>query len=337
MRFALSFFLLLGSAAASPFSNLYFFGDSLSDSGNVFSLTAGFYPPAPYSGGGMSNGRIWTDIFATLKGLPNAGKPAGMTLGPNYLNLTVPGTGNNYAIAGARNDTTGTLDSLGIPSGVRTQVNYYLSKQTVDPNALYVLFGGGNDIRDASLLDPTARDAAATTAAFNMTIGAYLLAEAGARRFLVMNAPDVGLTPEAKIERKNSASATAASVQYNFALDYFLNSLSYEGLEMFRFDTFGLFNLIYQDVLSGGLQTGLTNATLPCFSGFSGSTGADCSKSIFSDNIHPTAQMHAILGYSVHNVVHNPEPATVAMVAITLGLIVWRLRRSRQQVFGRRP
>ena len=35
----------IGAAQASPYSNLVFFGDSLSDTGNVLSLTTALAPP----------------------------------------------------------------------------------------------------------------------------------------------------------------------------------------------------------------------------------------------------------------------------------------------------
>ena len=325
----LSFVFVSAAALAAPFSNLYFFGDSLSDAGNISALTVGNYPGSPYYAGRFSNGPVWAETFATLEGFPAAGQRAGMTLGPNFLNLEIEGPGNNYAIGGARTGQTGTLDIVSIPSGVLTQVYYYLSESnnTADPSALYVLFAGGNDLRDASLLAPAARDAAANTAAFNVTIGAYILAQRGARRFLVLNAPNVGLTPEARIVRNNAAAATAATIQYNSALDYFLNTLSFPNLTISRFDTFGLFQTVYQDALNGGTLTGIANATTPCFAGFAGSLGANCATSLFADDIHPTAQVHALLGFAVANQVQNPEPATIVLVGAALGLLAWRRRR----------
>lgn len=356
MRLSLGCVLLLTfaiSVSATPFSDLYFFGDSLSDSGNVSALTAGLYPSAPYYDGRFSNGPVWAEIFSNLQGHPTAGSYAGMTLGANYLNLSIDGPGNNYAIAGARTDTTGTLDEVNIPSGVLVQVYYYLSQKNrvSDPNALYVLFAGANDIRDAAQLAPAERDQMANAAAYNMTLAAYLLGQSGARNFLILNEPDIGLTPEAQLERNDAASATAASRQYNLALNYFMSSLSFPGEQLYQFDTFDLFDLLYNDALSGGTLTGITNATTPCFAGFAGSTGTNCADSIFSDDLHPTAKVHALLGYAVNNMLSTgssfgsppqllatsflsaqvvPEPATFVQMGIGLGLLAWRRRRTRR-------
>jgi phospholipase/lecithinase/hemolysin len=328
-------------ASATPFSNLYFFGDSLSDSGNISALALGLYPPAPYYPGRFSNGPVWAEDFAVLQNFPSAGQHAGMTLGPNFLNLDIKGPGNNYAIAGARNDTTGAIDSLGVPTGMEMQTYYYLTRSnfTADPNALYVLFGGGNDIRDAALLAPAARTQMVTTAAYDLIVSAYELGQYGARRFLVMNAPDIGLTPEARLERNDSASATAATVDYNAALNFFLSGLAFPNEQIFQFDTFGAFNAIYQDALSGGSAFGITNATTPCFAGYAGSTGADCTKSLFSDDLHPTALVHGLMALGVNNdvstpallsaasAIQNPEPATFGLTGIVLAALLWKSRR----------
>jgi outer membrane lipase/esterase len=314
---------------AAPFSDLFFFGDSLSDAGNISRLTAGAYPSAPYYQGRFSNGPVWSEMFALLKGFPTAGQYAGLTLGANFLNLKIDGPGNNYSIGGARTATGGTADSFGIPTGVFTQVVYYLSEVNfrADPNALYVLFAGGNDLRDAAKLAPAERDAAARQAAVNLYFSAFVLGNYGARRFAVLNAPDIGLTPEAKLVLNNSASATAATQQYNFALDFMLNFLAFQNQQLFRFDTYSAFNSIYFDAINGGAVYGITNATTPCFAGFAGSTGANCATSLFADDIHPTAITHSLLALAVSNEVHNPEPATLGLVGVALAGVVWAKRR----------
>jgi outer membrane lipase/esterase len=315
---------------SAPFTNLYFFGDSLSDAGNISRLTLGVYPPAPYAGGRFSNGPVWAEVFSSLRGFPNAGLPAGMTLGPNFFNLEIEGPGNNFAIGGARTGTGGALDGIGIPTGMLTQTMYYLSEMNgvAESGALHVLFGGGNDLRDAAQLSGQARIEAANTAAYQVAVSLYLLLQGGAREFLVLNAPDIGLTPEARLVRNNAAAATEATIQFNAALDYFLNFFSGGGIRIQRFNTFSLFQAVYVDALGGGSLTGITNASMPCFAGFAGSMGGDCSKSIFADDIHPTARVHGLLGYLVHQqVTENPEPGTVLLLGSALGiLMIWRRR-----------
>ena len=91
--------------AAPTFSNMVVFGDSLSDTGNLFIATGGTQPPAgqPYFNGRFSDGPLWVESLAAGLNLPLASNP--------YLV-----GGNNYAFAGAR---TGTSSS---PPGLLAQV-----------------------------------------------------------------------------------------------------------------------------------------------------------------------------------------------------------------------
>jgi phospholipase/lecithinase/hemolysin len=337
---------LAGPATAASITGIYFFGDSLSDAGNVGKLTAGLYPNTPYTPGRFSNGPVWTEYFAQSMGLPNSSKAAGLSLGPNYFNLQVSGDGgNNYSIGGARNDLNGTLDSFGIPSGVFWQMQYYLSRTSfvANPTALYVLFGGGNDLRDASLLSAAQRDAAANVSAQYLAFSMYVLEYFGARNFLVLNAPNIGNTPEARIVRNNQASATAATQVYNatlgFYYGYFQSALP---RSTFHFlDTYSLLEGLYADALNGGPNSGLTNAATPCFAGFAGSAGANCSTSIFADDIHPTTAVHGMLADAAYDLLNpapaglrstsasghfaeTPEPATIWLCVTGLGLFTLR-------------
>jgi phospholipase/lecithinase/hemolysin len=310
---------LIPSGWGTSFSNIYFFGDSLSDSGNISKLSGGGYPPAPYYNGRFSNGPTWAETFAYLQGTPSSGQYAGMTLGPNFLNLNFKGPGNNYAIGGARTDTTGAIDSIGIPTGMQVQTYYYLSQaHTADPNALYVLFGGANDVRDAAKLSGSQRNQAVTNAAYNLVSSMQLLGNSGARDFLVLNLPNIGNTPEARLELNNAASATAATQYFNAALSLFLPSVRFSGEHLYTFDTYSLFDQLYQDALNGGQYTGITNATLPCFAGYAGSTGSDCSKAIFSDDIHPTGLLHAVLGTIVNNLIQGVPASNLSTLAANL-------------------
>lgn len=346
--FALS--LLTPVVSATPISTIYFFGDSLTDAGNVGKLTAGVYPNTPYAPGRFSNGPVWSEYFSNLMGLPDTAKPAGMSLGANYFNLEIAGSGgNNFAIGGARNDTTGTLDAYGIPSGVYWQLYYSLTKSNfvADPNALYVLFGGGNDLRDASLLSPAELDAAATVAAEYLVFSTYILEELGARNFLIMNAPNIGNTPEAKIERNNEAAARAATETYNNVLGYYVGyfQTAFPATSFEYFDTFALFEGLYADALNGGPLYGLTNATTPCFAGYAGSPGTDCSTALFADDIHPTTAVHQLLAEAAFQLVNPapsltrtsaspqiaavPEPASAWLCVTAFALLVWKRRAGR--------
>jgi len=61
--------LLPAVASAGPITSLYVVGDSLSDSGNAFILTAGF-PPAPYAQR-ASNGPVAVERLAATRDRAN--------------------------------------------------------------------------------------------------------------------------------------------------------------------------------------------------------------------------------------------------------------------------
>ncbi|MFY7942566.1 MAG: SGNH/GDSL hydrolase family protein, partial [Burkholderiaceae bacterium] len=69
--------LMLGNAHAG-FTSMVVFGDSLSDTGNVRSLTSAFSPPAfpNFSGapGRFSDGPVWVETVAAGLGVPSGAK-----------------------------------------------------------------------------------------------------------------------------------------------------------------------------------------------------------------------------------------------------------------------
>ena len=65
----------------------------------------------------------------------------------------------------------------------------------MDPNALYTIWIGSNDLADIAATDPThaAVDVATVVANIDTTIND--LAKMGAKNFLVLTVPDLGTTP----------------------------------------------------------------------------------------------------------------------------------------------
>ena len=77
LRSLCSFALLMSLLSAAPpadagqFTKLVVFGDSLSDTGNVFAVTHGAVPPsAAYYAGRFSNGPVWPEYLAASLSLP---------------------------------------------------------------------------------------------------------------------------------------------------------------------------------------------------------------------------------------------------------------------------
>ena len=182
-------------AAASPYTSMVVFGDSLSDSGNNAiaigaqsqTITGNTYIPTyPYAPGTTySNGPVWASYAASALGVSAAPSLAG---------------GTNYAFGGA---TTGP-DPSSFPYSLLTQANQYLASTggTAASSALYVVAGGGNDARaalSAIAANPASAPAviAATAASFvaNVLTIVNNLNSAGAQHIIVWDTPNLGLAP----------------------------------------------------------------------------------------------------------------------------------------------
>jgi outer membrane lipase/esterase len=305
---------LAASAGAQAYSNLYIFGDSLSDTGNIFALTGGATPAAPYFAGRFSDGPVWAETLATSLGLPAASTASLMG-------------GQNFAFGGAR--TSGGS----IPSLVAQVGGFTGAAGLQDGGTLFVVVGGGNDMRDARSAFPTmdaagatGRAAAAVTAANNLKTTLNLLAADGARHVLLANLPDLGTTPEA-VGLGLVAPSSDATAQFNAQLAGVISHGAGLGLTMHIVDFAGISATVRADALfNGGATYGITNVFTPCGT-FAGSIGVPCAVSAFSDALHPSARSHELLGLAAAAVV--PEAGTTAMMAGGLGLLAWVTRRRR--------
>jgi phospholipase/lecithinase/hemolysin len=220
--------------APPTFSQIIVFGDSLSDTGNVRdrvnSKTGGTidYPSHTFN---YSNGRFTND---------NATDPSSTTyagvwheqLARTFLNIPVASYslngGTDYAFGGATTqngttdevvvstpfgDVTITIDNMG------KQMDDYLAAHAIDPNALYVVWGGGNDlIGDDSAASVTATAARATALVSR-------LANAGAQFIMVPNVPPLGDIPRYSSNSAKIQSLNAASANYRLELNADLTSI----------------------------------------------------------------------------------------------------------------
>lgn len=172
--FVLFSFMLPTKASAVSFDQLYVFGDSLSDTGNIYNATSQTYPPSPpYYDGRFSNGPIWVDYLGDQLGLT----PTLFTT----IASTPPTQGINFAFGGASSGSGNVIVPNPNLPGVLQQVEDFAgilqaNHQTADPNALYTLWGGAND-----LLFSNAGNSA--TVISNISQALNILAGVGAKKY----------------------------------------------------------------------------------------------------------------------------------------------------------
>jgi phospholipase/lecithinase/hemolysin len=273
----LSFFA--ASAGAGPFSNLYVFGDSLSDVGNTNAVTPFLfkYPGRYYYQGRFSNGPVWVESLATSLGLPP-------------ITRSTAG-GNNFAHGGAQ--TAGYDEPIisAFVDDIDEQVDDFLPR-SIDSDALVVVYAGANDFDNGQTEEevPVA----------NLRVEIDRLIAAGARQFLIPNLPLLGETPK----YRNGALAGAMngySEVFNDLLAVELDALQSvnPSLTIHHLDVETLFGR----AMSAPSSFGLVNATDPAAPGLEPGDSSyntnlivpNPNEYLFWDNLHPTAAVHSIL------------------------------------------
>lgn len=288
--------------AQAGYSSIVFFGDSLSDTGNIWYATGGF-PPAPYyqgtggaapsyTGGQWSDylGPSWPTVFAAKFGL-----------------LAIPSVagGNNYAWGGARTGVN--PDAAGAP-WLDQQVGQYLGTgMPPSTSTLYSVMIGGNDVAN-NLFTPNVVPGIASIVS-SLTD----LYNAGGRQFLVANVPDIGATPEFQARGAEAAAlASLRTVQWNTALEAALDSLSLQGASIGFLDLYGLGK-------DPALLAGYANITDACLT--AQSLCPDPSQYFYWDSFHPTSRTHAAIADFAAQAVAVPEPETYMLFAMGLAAL----------------
>lgn len=304
-----------GAQAALSYTAEYVFGDSLSDNGNIAAAFGVSFPNPPSYHDSFTNGPVAVQWLAQAMGLSL--EPSLWTTAPASV------SGTNYAVGGATAATG--IAPFNLPQQVGAYSLY--NGGVGDPDALYVVMIGGNDLRNA------ARDgtgAAAITAGVNTELAAIsALALEGARNFLIVNVPNVGVIPEFTQDHPSlAADATAYSRSYNAQLAGGLAALESTLLGGASVDLFDLYGF-GEDILANAAAFGFTNTTDPCFTDTPSSAattagcgpgGANIDQYIYWDKVHPTARLHRLwaqaFGQSLGVVVPVPEISTWSMLLV---------------------
>lgn len=290
----------------ADFDELIVFGDSLSDTGNLASIPGSpIFPPFFYEQSRVSNGPVAVEGLAEKLGL--SAEPS------LHLDSILGIVGTNFAVAGA---TAGGVS----PIDLETQVNAFLghSNNVAPEDAVYVMFIGGNDVRDARDENKQVGRAMVKDAVDSVDRQLRRLIDAGAQHIFVVNAPDIGIIPETRLVAASTNNkqlvrrATALTKKFNRKLARKVRRIEKQtGLDLVLFDLFGHM----EKMLENSVALGYSNTTDACFTGdglqpfhldCATAYGPDFSSFLFFDSIHPTGRSHERVSRAFYAEVNEP-------------------------------
>ncbi|NVO14791.1 MAG: autotransporter domain-containing protein [Rhodoplanes sp.] len=324
--------LLIGAvsgAQAGPYSNAYFFGDSLTDAG-VFAAIPGVGANSHFS---TNPGTIWAQNLGVRYGLSVTPSYAVVPTLPVYGFTPIAG-GNDFAVGMGRISLapTGPSYAVGIPP-VSTQVDDFLARGPVDRNALYAVSGGHNDViaQFSAVMGGgtlAAGQAALVTAADDMVAQVTRLQSAGVRNLIVVGIMDISRTPYAHEAAQLPYSAELQSLvsTFNTAL---VTGLA--GKNALYFDTSRLLGTI----LANPAAYGFTNTTdAACAAALGCPAPAGTGGYLFADPKHPSEGGHRIISDWVYSSLEAANRAgLLSQVAMARAGAQWRSIDSRLQEF----
>jgi len=255
-RFMLFFAVVFAASQAFAYDKMIVFGDSLSDNGNFFYHVSDKHIPEtpPYFQGRFSNGPVWVELLA------------------QRLQLDTNSTKQfqDYALALTWAADAGPDGSGGLFSLSYQVADQYLKEEKPQPDAiknnLFVIWIGSNDYlqehpRDS---DPNHSAEMETTKAINdIRDNIKLLIDHGAHHFLLLNLPNLGLTPSAIGGGETlSKRLTLLSSMHNQKQEKMLNALhvAYPDVEFIQFDL----SWYFADLLKNPAKYDINNVSDPC-------------------------------------------------------------------------
>lgn len=326
-------------AQTRAFTNQYSFGDSLSDSGNIYAATSALgapNPPAPYYQGRFSNGPVFTELLGNNMAL--------VATTPTSVRSSL-----NFAFGGANAAGTSVL-----PPSLGVQVGLFQQRQIIPSRTdLFTVLAGPNDaipVLGAATTpgNPAALDAAGVTVAQAVATNVQALIGLGAKNIVVLGMPNLGATPRAL----SAGGAGGPGALFGLRISNAFNNELRGRLQAITANPAASdVTLVYTDLqgvldrIAGDYQAlGYNNASsyylAPTAAG--GGSG-DPNGYVFWDDIHPTAKTHALLAAIVTEQLNPEIPLGFAGTEGSAALALQSLAtsavegRSSQLAFSNRP
>ena len=262
-------------AAAGEFSQMIAFSGALSDTGN-YNAELGEDRPAPFYENRSTNGPVAVEELARWLGLQ--AEPS--------MHLTATTGGTNFAVSDALAGGNG-------PHDLPAQVDAYLDRNggKADPDALYFVFIGGNDvIKAVQEMDDATSHKTLTDAVEGIETQIRRLVANGAQTIYALDFIDIGNSPAVlAYGPEASARATMLSDEYNREFYEMLDRIDDGSFTLIRWS----FDDFVKNIEANGPRVGLTNATEACLD-----VGEKCDVDsfIYLTGEYPTARVHQMLG-----------------------------------------
>ncbi len=303
---ALSVTLLASAAGASTahFDSAWFFGDSLTDNGNLYSAY-GQPPSPPYYMGRSSNGPVWADHIAddfSAKGLAN----------------------RNYAYAYATASSNASFGPFDVPNLSEQIAAFKADANPLGKKPVAFIWIANNDAFAAisAAQPPYLPTIGAAMADAVQAVGAGItsLVDAGIKDFMVFNMAPLEATPAFTIFNPAGAPlAEYATGVFNALLAQQLAGLA----PIANIESFDA-NAAFEDVIANPADYGINNVSTPCLipPATQICTAEEAEKHLFWDQVHPSGTIHAALADQVRaSIAPVPLPAPVLLLLVGVAAI----------------
>jgi len=173
------------------------------------------------------------------------------------------------------------------------ELDELLSEKRLDSHALYVVFGGSNDF--SRLLGVNAEEPMVVIPQVvnNLVSIVRQLRARGAKHIVVVNVPNIGLTPRARQGGQAIATqATLLSLVFNSLLDTALDAIDKKLIRVSAFN-------ILSAISANPALFGFTNVT------DMGLYAANADTYLFWDDLHPTTRAHQIIASVIYDAIES--------------------------------
>lgn len=283
-------------AQTRDYTRIVVFGDSLSDTGNLAHLTEAKYgvripsPIVDYTDGRLTDGYDTIPAAQNYIGVWVEQLAASMPSHPEVKNSLDGGTNYAYSFAFTGSGTS-TLQLAGgqitvqVENMGRQVTDYLATHPRINSKTLFVVWGGANDVLNAT--SPTQ----IINAAIQETLDIQRLIAAGATQILVLNLPPLGLTPRLNGSLATSVPANAASALYDSWLATGVSVLKdfyrWRRVAIYQVNVLGLFT----QITANPTAYSLANITAPAQGNFT----VNPDTYLFWDDLHPTTYGHSLV------------------------------------------